>query len=478
MTISRLTQFFKQNTVLIHRITRITFWFSFGVILGLFFFLSFLFLGYRYLYANKIYPGVFVDGVDFGGKPESAVLDYYAKKNETFQNTRFIFTLDSHTATISAKELAFGYNRQLLADQAFLIGRSDNIISNISIVTQAYMNGINLPPSYSYAEDKLQSFLQPLSDQVDIAPVNAQFTFQNNKVTAFRPSIDGRTIDIETLKKLLEEKTLAVVKSGKPLTITLAVPVKVLKPKITTAQANNLGIKELVASGKSLYYHSIPSRIYNIGLAASRLNGTLIAPGEVFSFDAAVGDISSLTGYKQAYVISGGKTVLGDGGGVCQVSTTLFRAALNAGLPIVERHQHAYRVGYYEEDSPPGIDAAIYTPTVDLKFTNDTGHYLLIQTVNDPDNLSLTFNLYGTKDGRHVTINAPVILSTSPAPPPLYQDDPTLPQGTIKQIDFAAGGMDVYFTRVVTKDGKILDNDKFVSNFRPWQAVYLRGTGA
>src|SRR6185369_9618298 len=119
----------------------------------------------------------------------------------------------------------------------------------------------------------------------------------------------------------------------------------------------------------------------------------------------------------------------GDGGGVCQVSTTLFRAALNAGLPIVERHAHAYRVGYYEEDSPPGFDATVYVPSVDLKFKNDTDHYLLIQTVIDPQELRLTFNLYGTKDDRKVTVTTPVVTNFRPAPADLYQDDPTLPKG-------------------------------------------------
>jgi vancomycin resistance protein YoaR len=249
-----------------------------------------------------------------------------------------------------------------------------------------------------------------------------------------------------------------------------------LKPAITTENVNSLGIRELISEGTSLFYHSIENRIFNLSLAASRLNGILIAPGEVFSFNKALGDISSFTGYKQAYVIENGRTVLGDGGGVCQVSTTLFRAALRAGLPITERHTHAYRVGYYEEDAGPGIDAAIYSPTVDLRFKNDTDGHILIQSYADSVNMRLTFQLYGTKDGREVVINEPVILSQSPAPEPIYQDDPTLPKGEIKQVDFAAAGANVYFTRNVKKDGKIIIADKFVSNYRPWQAVFMRGT--
>src|SRR6185369_11000366 len=115
----------------------------------------------------------------------------------------------------------------------------------------------------------------------------------------------------------------------------------------------------------------------------------------------------------------------GDGGGVCQVSTTLFRAALNAGLPIVERHAHAYRVHYYEEDSSPGVDATVYVPTVDLKFKNDTGHYILIQSIIDLTQPRLTFMIYGTNDGRVVNQTAPVVTNIRPAPADKYEDDPT-----------------------------------------------------
>ncbi len=217
--------------------------------------------------------------------------------------------------------------------------------------------------------------------------------------------------------------------------IIISVPIITLKPEVTNEEANNLGITEKIGEGTSHFAGSIANRIYNLTLAATRLNGILIKPGEVFSFNKALGDVSVFTGYKQAYVIQNGRTVLGDGGGVCQVSTTLFRAILNAGLPVVERNQHAYRVSYYEQDSGPGIDAAIYTPTLDLKFKNDTGNYILIQAYVNPDEYKLTFELYGTKDGREVFIGKPVILSQSPAPEPLYQDDPTLPKGVIKQID-------------------------------------------
>ena len=198
---------------------------------------------------------------------------------------------------------------------------------------------------------------------------------------------------------------------------------------------------------------------------------------EKFSFNKTVGDISAATGYKQAYVIKSGRTVLDDGGGVCQVSTTLFRAALNAGLPIVERHAHSYRVGYYEQgDWKPGFDATVYDPSYDLEIQNDTPTPILIQAKPDTTNLELVFELYGARDGRTVDISPVRLWDSRPAPQPLYQDDPTLPNGVVKQVDWSANGIKSAFDYKVIRGDQELFKKTFFSDFVPWQAVYLRGT--
>ena len=231
----------------------------------------------------------------------------------------------------------------------------------------------------------------------------------------------------------------------------------------------------MVGKGISYFRGSIPSRIHNIQLASLKMNGILIPPGETFSFNKTLGDVSQSTGYQEAYIIKEGRTILGDGGGVCQVSTTLFRAVLNAGLPILERHAHAYRVSYYEQNSDVGLDATVFDPTADLKIKNDTLAHLLIQTQFDPKNSRLTFELYGTSDGRKITLSKSRIWDQTPPPPDLYQDDPTLPPGKVKQIDWKAWGAKVAFDYKVERNGEILQNRTFYSNYRPWQAIYLRG---
>lgn len=460
---------------LVH-ISKVTFWFLTGALLSFIFVSGFGLLTYQKFYENKIYPGIYLNNINFGGKTKQDVIDYFTYKNSLVEKTTFVLTSDYGIATISAKQIDFGYDTNLSAEQAYSIGRSNNSLSNISLMLKAYISGVYLPVSHTYNRNKFQELIQPISINIEKKAIDALFKFENNRVTAFRPSSEGQTIDVELLDTNLNLQALNVLSAKKETVITITIPIKKIGPEITTNEANNLGIKELIGQGNSLFYHSIPSRVFNIGVAANKVNGILVAPGETFSIDKALGDISSLTGYKQAYIIQNGKTILGDGGGVCQVSTTLFRSILNAGLPIVERHAHAYRVGYYEQDSPPGIDATIYVPTVDLKFKNDTPNYILIQSEYNPYDYSLSFYLYGTKDGREVTMTKPIVSNEQPPPETLYQDDPTLPKGELKQTDFAAWGANVYFTRTVTKNGKQIIYDKFVSNYQPWRATYLRGT--
>jgi vancomycin resistance protein YoaR len=145
--------------------------------------------------------------------------------------------------------------------------------------------------------------------------------------------------------------------------------IKTTQPEVSLSDVNRLGIKERIGVGRSEFVGSALLPEFTIlCLAASRLNGTLVKPGEEFSFNKAVGEISAATGYQSAYVIKGNRTELGDGGGVCQDSTTVFRAALDAGLPITMRQSHSYRVSYYEQGTKVGIDATVYSPLPDLRF--------------------------------------------------------------------------------------------------------------
>lgn len=378
----------------------------------------------------------------------------------TFENQTFIMDL---TSILKLIDLENSQDSLILAN---INGQKFNVGSFSINGEEISDSKLTLNPA------KLNEYLSTnIASQINRPVQEPLFSVENSnpekpRITEFRPPLDGQKLDLQKTADLISSALI------NPSQTKIKLPVEIIEPK--NKLTNELGIKELIGSGSSNFAGSIENRKFNIGLAASRINGVLIAPGEEFSFLNTVGDISSATGYKQAYVIKSGRTVLDDGGGVCQVSTTVFRSALNTGLPITARTAHAYRVGYYEQGFPPGLDATVFYPSVDLRFKNDTNTHILIQAYVTGS--SLTVDLYGTSDGRTVSITKPIVANVTPAPPELRQDDPTLPKGTVKQVDFAAKGANVSFARTVTKGGVTYINEIFRSNFRPWQAVFLVGT--
>lgn len=429
-------------------------------------------------YQGKIYPGVRVDAVSFGGKTSGEVEQYLKKKSQPFSEFSMTLTFEDKIATLSSSDLAISFDEKLAGVQAYAIGRSGHFFSDLYQKWQAKTVGINIRSVLNINNEAIEETLYNLAASIDIASQDALFQFENGRVTAFRLSKPGRALNQEKTKQLILAyiKTISREEGVGIQPVTFALIVEPVKPQISTEDSNNLGIRELIGNGKSKFVGSIAGRIHNIELAASKLHGRLVPPEAIFSFNETLGDVSAATGFQPAYIIKEGRTILGDGGGVCQISTTLFRAVLDAGLPIIERQAHAYRVSYYEQDSPPGLDATVFAPSVDLKFKNDMENYILIQAKTDKQNYLLSFELYGTSDGRKAEITKPVILSQTEPPPDLYQDDPTLPKGVIKQVDWKAWGAKVTFDYKVMRSDQIIYQQTFLSNFRPWQAVFLRGT--
>lgn len=316
----------------------------------------------------------------------------------------------------------------------------------------------------------LQDYVTLIAGSINQAAGDPRLTFANGQLQVMTSASEGRTVDTNTLATAI----LAALHGGNR---QVAIPVKVSEPNVDLAHLENLGIHELLASSTSYYAGSSEARIQNISVGSRKVNGYLVAPGDTFSFYRAIGEVTPAD-YEVGLIIINGRTEPGIGGGICQVSTTLFRAVLNAGLPIIERHPHAYRVHYYEEGGfPPGIDATVYFPGVDFKFKNDTPGWILVQTINNPVSNKLTIELYGTSDGRQ-TILSPVAQSDPiPAPATLYQPDPTTPKGVTKQVDYSADGLTTVFSRTVTRSGQTILNDTYYTKYQPWQAIFLVGTG-
>ncbi|PJE70374.1 hypothetical protein COU97_00020 [Candidatus Shapirobacteria bacterium CG10_big_fil_rev_8_21_14_0_10_48_15] len=331
--------------------------------------------------------------------------------------------------------------------------------------------------SGGYKQDQIEQWVKVLAASINRPVQDALFQFlpDTQRVVEFKPARKGQVLE-ETETVALIISALEQLEADKN-EVSAQLPVSLIDPQTSTADANSLGIRELIGQGVSYYTGSISDRVHNLTLAANKLNGVLVPPEEIFSFNEKVGEISVATGYRRAYIIKEGRTILDDGGGVCQISTTMFRAALAAGLPITERQAHAYRVSYYEQQYQPGFDATVFSPSPDLKFKNDTPGHILIQTDVDAQQGKLIFSFYGTKDGRVVTISPARILERAAPPPDLYIDDPTLPAGQIKQLEHKIWGAKVAFDYKVMRRDEVLQEKTFWSNYQPWQAVFLRGTG-
>lgn len=359
--------------------------------------------------------------------------------------------------------------REYIGKSIVLSGADQKIIIDDKILV-SWLDFISF-----YRADKVNEYVGGLCQSLKKDPVDAVFKFENKKVLEFRNSQKGYYLDTENLKNILSRRFMDLV-SLKEKDLNIELPFVYIEPKIKNSDVNNLGIKELLGKGVSTFKHSNATRNFNVEKGASIVNRILVAPNETFSFVQNLGEVTLDAGFKKAYIIREGKTELDVGGGICQVSTTFFRAMLNAGLNIIERQPHAYRVGYYEEDSPPGFDATVFVPRPDLKFINDTGNYLLIQSNYDSVNKVLTYEIYGTSDGRKVTIDNYRKWDNAPPPPAKYIDDPTLKPGQVIQDEHAIAGLKTAFDwKVVDKNGQILHQKTFQSVYVPWAAVYRRG---
>ncbi len=348
------------------------------------------------------------------------------------------------------------------------------------IITRADANeNENLGYQIAINEDLFGIYLNSLAPGLFVSPVNARFIFNDDtrQLEVITPAIIGQSLDIQASLAQINEG----LKSGAH---EIALQFETLEPEVTDDMTGEeLGITELVHSETSYFYNSDAARVQNIKTAAAQFHGLLIAPGETFSMGNALGNISLENGYAEALIIYGGQTIQGVGGGVCQVSTTLFRAAFFAGFPIQERHAHAYRVGYYEmrrdgskDPNLAGLDATVYFPLVDMKFTNDTEHWLLMETYMG-DYFSLTWKFYSTSDDRRVDWQTTGPTNVIPAPEPLYRENPDLEQGEIKKVDYAADGAEITVTRTVYKEDQVYFSDSFYTKFQPWQEVFEYGPG-
>lgn len=339
---------------------------------------------------------------------------------------------------------------------------STNRVGSLSALQLANLYWVK--PEGIVLDDKtITAAFKSVSSQIGEPARNARYVWQGGKYVKAAEK-QGEVVDdvagLAAFKKAITD----------PSVKTMLLPSKVSQPSLTLANLPDPSTMKLIATGVSTYYHSSPERRTNVANAAAKIDGAVVGTGEVFSFLNSLGGITPSNGFVGGLIISGGRTVDGLGGGVCQVSTTTFRAMYQAGLPVVERNQHSYRVGYYEPQV--GFEAAVYDPGVDLKFKNDTGGPIMIKTTNYPRASKLVVEVWGTvKPQRSVYVSPAVILSRTPHPPAKYVVSSKLRAGQVNQVDWAQDGYNLYITRTI-KDGSGTRSDRTSTFYKPWQAVF------
>ncbi len=325
--------------------------------------------------------------------------------------------------------------------------------------------------SDSAEEYELEAFISPeksrdaVLDRTGSAgkdPVDAQFKVGGGTVTII-PAEDGLGPDVEALAI---EMTRVLTTEDRRV---VELKTQLREPEITTEKARAMGIQERIATYTTTFASTNKPRVHNIHTLADALDGTLVPPGGVFSFNDTIGPRTAAKGYQEAAAIIGGKLVPSLGGGICQVGTTIFNTVFESGLPVVERRNHSFYLSAY----PDGRDATVSWGGPDFKFKNDTDSWILVATAYS--NSSVTVSLYGTDPSYSVKGSTGSFTNIVPFPVEEIKD-PELAIGARVVQDSGINGRRIVVKRTVTKGGTVVREDSFTSVYRAKEQVVRVGT--
>ncbi len=329
------------------------------------------------------------------------------------------------------------------------------------------------------SEKPLKEFVQQYIDgDLADAPRNSRFAMVGGKLVETSPAQIGTVVAVRALaaelNTLLNKLYVSSVFGAAEHAQSVTIPVSYQQeyPLVTSSTIARFKIADLLGNATTSFRGSSAERIKNIRTGVERASGILIAPGKEFSLVDAIGEVTEETGFEKEYVIKGDRSIKEVGGGLCQLATTVFRGAIATGLPITERQNHSYVVGYYG----PGLDATIYGPHPDLKFINDTGNYLLFQMKMQDTQLISEF--YGVRDGRVANTTAPVLSDYIDPPPTKYLADLEQTWGHIECHDQPRKGLTAVATTTVTYADGRERTQVFNSVYTPWPKICLVGIKA
>lgn len=413
--------------------------------------------------ANTFYPGTFINNIDVGGMTVEQATEAVNKGLEDADspvNVNYNLKLDGKVYPLDFSDAKFEYNTKEVVEEAFAQHRAldetdyQSIIDVFNYKEQLKNNPVNYETSYSVSidgvSDKVHAILDPLIEQYSTVKDAEIGEFNpDTKEFTITPEETGMTIDIDGAIEKVNELF-----ANKEYTGSVVVPSIVKEPEITTekikANFGLIGEHVTKASDNS-------NRNNNLNQACKKINGTILKPGEEFSFNKTVGQRTTANGFKEATVIMGGQYEQGLGGGVCQVSGTLYDAVLKSDLKISERHPHAWPSDYVLE----GLDATVDWPSLDFKFKNNTDYQIIIVMWFESKDRTVHAQIYGKRlpDEQTIVLRSECVGSTA-AGKTVYEEDKTMAVGKTKVVRQAHKGLTIKTYKIwQDKDGKEVKRD-------------------
>ena len=491
--------------------------------------LSFIF-GFITSKSNKIISGVSVNGVNISNLTKEEALQKLNLQLSPNLEKELTLTHNDYSTTLNLADIQSSFNFETAINNAYNIGRSEsNIFANNKKIINTFLKKNNIILTISYNEEALSSKIDKINNELPDKVVNSSYKIENNNLivsnssngnrisnNAFLNSItnciinnsnsieipveqfEADTVDIEAIYNEIHKDAIDAYYSTNPYEIhkeengldfaislddakklvsqnqeSFTIPLKVLKPKVTVKSLGQEAFPDLLATYSTTYSTGNANRATNIALAVKSVNGYVLMPGETFSYNSTVGERTASRGYKEAGVYLNGEVTTGLGGGICQVSSTLYNAILLANLEIVERSNHTFKPTYV----PAGQDATVSWGAPDFKFKNNRNYPIRISA--STSNGTILFNVYGLKSDDDYQVK---ILSYEVGSIPFstqYQETSSLPSGTQKVSQAGSNGCKTQTYKVLYKNGAEVSKTLLNSDtYKPHNQVVLVGTGS
>ncbi len=413
---------------------------------------------------NKIYPGVSVYGVDLSGLNKKEAISLLNEKlSGLIMDKKLDVIVGDKKVELSYKEIQPKYDTEAIAEEAFNYGKSEGMFSKNSLIRKKKIN--NIDAKISYDEEILKTFEDKVKSEVNINPKNAKIEISSGNIV-ITPEVSGKKIDEEELHTKLVENI-----NGDPTNIVeLTFELKEEEAKVKEDDLKKITGK--ISGYSNSYRDTGDGRVRNMQIAAETVNGTIVMPGEEFSYNALIGDTTPDKGYEKANTYVGNKIVPDYGGGICQVSTALYRAAMRANLRSTERANHSLTVSYSE----PGLDATVAYGFVDYKFKNSYDFPIYIQGYVGGG--SVSFNIYGNVEAMEgKTYELVNEVHEKYNPEVKYENDSTMDEGTEKVVVNGMPGYKASSYQITYKNGVEVSRDFIATDiYLTTDTVIKKGT--